>query len=53
MEEYIKSEPSGVFRVKLVVKNTALGYPGSHFMQMRVKKMIKRIRKNTVLIHYT
>ena len=37
MEEYMKSEYSGIFRVKLVTKNIVLRSPGTHFMHMRVK----------------
>ena len=37
MEEYMESELSGIFRVKLVTKNTVCGSPGTQFMHMRVK----------------
>ena len=37
MEEYMESEPSGIFCVKVVTKNIVLGFLGSHFMHMRVK----------------
>ena len=37
MEEYMKSELSGVFRVKLVTKNIVRGSPGTYFMHMGVK----------------
>ena len=37
MEEYMESEPSGTFRVKLVAKYIVLGFPGTHFMHMKVK----------------
>ena len=37
MEKYKKFELSGIFSVKLVVKNTLLGSPKTHFMHMRVK----------------
>ena len=37
MEEYMESEHSGIFWVKLVAKNIVLGSPGTHFMHMRVK----------------
>ena len=38
MEEYMESELSGIFRVKLVTKNIVRGSPGTQFMYMRVKK---------------
>ena len=38
MEEYMESELSGIFRVKLVTKNTVRGSPGTQFMHMRVKQ---------------
>ena len=37
MEEYMESELSGIFRVKLVTKNIERGSPGTQFMHMRVK----------------
>ena len=37
MEEYMESEHSGVFWVKLVAKNIVLGSSGTRFMHMRVK----------------
>ena len=37
MEEYMESELSGNFRVKLVTKNIVHGSPGTQFMHMRVK----------------
>ena len=40
MEEYMESELSGIFRVKLVTKNIVRGSPGTQFMHMRVKKEI-------------
>ena len=36
IEEYMESEPSAIFWVKLVAKNIVLGPPGTHFMHMRV-----------------
>ena len=36
MEEYMESELSGIFRVKLVTKNIVRGSPGTQFMHMRV-----------------
>ena len=36
MEEYIESELSGIFRVKLVTKNIERGSLGTQFMHMRV-----------------
>ena len=40
MEEYMESELSGIFRVKLVTKNIERGSPGTQFMHMRVKREI-------------
>ena len=37
IEEYMESELSGIFRVKLVTKNIVRGSPGTQFMHMRVK----------------
>ena len=37
MEEYMESELSGIFRVKLVTKNIVRGSPGTQFMHVRVK----------------
>ena len=37
IEEYMESEFSGIFWVKLVTKNIVLGFSGTHFMHMRVK----------------
>ena len=37
MVEYMESEFSGIFRVKLVAKNMVIESPGTHFMYMRVK----------------
>ena len=39
MEEYMESELSGIFRVKLITKNIVSGSPGTQFMHMRVKKV--------------
>ena len=39
MEEYIESELSGIFRVKLVTKNIERGSPGTQFMHTRVKEV--------------
>ena len=36
MEEYMESEPSGIFLVKLVAKNIVLWSLGTHSMHMRV-----------------
>ena len=38
MEEYMKSELSGTFQVKLVTKNIERRVPGTQFMNMRVKE---------------
>ena len=37
MEEYMESELSGIFRVKLVTKNIERGSPGTQFIHVRVK----------------
>ena len=37
MEEYIKPELSGIFWVKIVIKNIVLESLGTHLMHMRVK----------------
>ena len=37
MEEYMESELSDSFRVKLVTKNIVRGSPGTQFMHMMVK----------------
>ena len=42
MEEYMESELSGIFRVKLVTKNIVCGSPGTQFMHMRVKRVFRR-----------
>ena len=55
MEEYLESELSGIFRVKLVTKNKERGSPGTQFMHMRAnsEKMcltvleIRKIGDNT------
>ena len=41
MEEYMESELSGIFRVKLVTKNIERGSPGTQFMHIRVNKASK------------
>ena len=38
MEEYMESELSGIFQVKLVTKNIDRGSPGTQFMHMRVNE---------------
>ena len=38
MEEYMESELSGIFQVKLVTKIIERGSPGTQFMHMRVKE---------------
>ena len=40
IEEYMESEPFGIFLVKLVAKNIVLGSPGIDFMHMRVKSVL-------------
>ena len=42
MEEFIKFEHSGIFRVELVTKNVVLGSSGTHFMHMRVNNSFSR-----------
>ena len=42
MEEYLESELSGIFRVKLVAKNIVLGSSGTHFTHMKVKMYVDR-----------
>ena len=42
MEEYMESELSGIFRVKLVTKNIERWSPGTQFMHMRVKSLKSR-----------
>ena len=46
MEEFMESENSGIFRVKLITKNVVLGSSGTHFMDMRVNKKIKNVFMN-------
>ena len=36
MEEYMESDLSGIFRVKLLTKNIVRGSPGTQFKHMRV-----------------
>ena len=43
MEEYMESELSGIFRVKLVTKHIVFWSPGTHFMHMSVKRLLKEI----------
>ena len=40
MNEYMESELSGIFKVRLVVKNMVLRSPGTHFMHFRVDKIM-------------
>ena len=40
--EYMNSELSDIFRVKLVAKNIVLGLLGTHVMHMRVKASLSR-----------
>ena len=44
MEEYMESELSGIFRVKLVTKNIERGSPGTQFMHTRVKQACHAIQ---------
>ena len=41
MGEYMKPELSGLFLAKMVTKNKVLGSPGTHFMHMRVKNVLR------------
>ena len=43
MEEYMESELSGIFRVKLVTKNIVRGSPRTQFMHMRVKTILDAV----------
>ena len=45
MDEYMESELSGIFRVKLVTKYIVRGSPGTQFMHMRVKRYHWLIQK--------
>ena len=47
MEEYMESELSGIFRVKLVTKNIVRGSQGTQFMHMRVKWTFMSIALNS------
>ena len=49
MEEYMESELSGIFRVKLVTKNIERGSSGTQFMHMRVKESWKQAMKSPCL----
>ena len=40
MEDYMESELSGIFSVKLVTKNIVRGCPGTQFMHIRVNALI-------------
>ena len=48
MEEYMESELSGIFRVKIVTKNIVRGSPGTQFMHMRVKEHEINSMKNAI-----
>ena len=41
LEEYMESEISGIFRVKLVAKNTQPGSSGTNFMHIRVNTLLR------------
>ena len=47
MEEYMESELSGIFLVKLVTKNIVSGCPGTQFMHMRVN--LASVSENSIL----
>ena len=42
-EEYMESELSRIFRVKLFAKNIVLGSPRTYFMHVRVKMSIDNV----------
>ena len=42
MEDYMESEFTGIFQVKLVAKNIMFGSRETHFMHMRVKQSFLR-----------
>ena len=50
IEELMEFEFSVIFHVKLVARNILLGYPGTHFMHMRVKINFKN-RKTDFYCH--
>ena len=50
MEEYIESELSGIFRVKLVTKNIVRGSMGTQFMHMRVKFKLSKEERLSVML---
>ena len=41
MEEYIESELSDIFQIKLVNKNIAFVFSGTHFMYMKVNATVR------------
>ena len=40
----MKSELSGIFRVKMVPENILLGTPRTHSMHMRAKRIVRNIK---------
>ena len=44
MEKYIESELYGIFQVKLFVKNMVLGYPGTHFIHVKVNSFLVMLK---------
>ena len=44
MEEYMESELSGIFRVKLVTKNIVRGSPGTQFMHLCIIGRLNRVK---------
>ena len=55
MKEFMESELSGIFLVKVVAKNTVFGSPGTHLMRMRVKidlSVVLGVGQNTLLVCY-
>ena len=53
MEEYMESELSGIFRVKLVTKNIERGSLGTQFMHMRVKDRSANVMIVTIVFLVT
>ena len=51
MEEYMESELSGIFQVKLVTKNIERGSLGTQFMHMRVKCTNVMEITNIIIVH--
>ena len=52
VEEFMKSEHSGIFRVELVTKNVMPASSGTHFMLMKVKYQIFFTEFKYIFIEY-